>query len=157
VLSDEEREAIGGQDAAVREMIERATAASPEERLRQHGIMRPVARPELAHVGRAAAASDNLAYMTRARAETIPGEEQLVVNGVQYRRGGKVALRLGDRIDPYVRALDGKIATIERLYIDYEDKPYLVVTIDGDPAQQLLRDTGRFHYFAPHEGEVIEP
>ena len=42
VLSDAEREAIGGQDAAVREMFERAAAASPEERLRQHGIMKPV-------------------------------------------------------------------------------------------------------------------
>lgn len=48
VLSDEERAAIGGQDAAVREMIERAAAASPEERFRQHGVMRPVDRPELA-------------------------------------------------------------------------------------------------------------
>ena len=45
VLSDDEREAIGGQDTAVREMIERALAASPEDRLRQHGIMKPVARP----------------------------------------------------------------------------------------------------------------
>lgn len=42
VLSDAEREAIGGGDGAVREMFERAAAASPEERLRQHGIMKPV-------------------------------------------------------------------------------------------------------------------
>ncbi len=157
VLSDEERAAIGGQDAAVREMIERAAAASPEERLRQHGIMKPVERPEPASSDRVDGASGNLGYMTRPRAETIPGEKQFTVNGVEYRRGGKVVLRLAARLDPYVRALDGKIATIERLYIDYEDQPYLVVTIDGDPAQQMLRDTGRFLYFAPHEGEVIEP
>ncbi len=52
VLSDDEREAIGGQDAAVREMIERAAAASPEERLRQHGVMRPVDRPVPSRGGR---------------------------------------------------------------------------------------------------------
>ncbi len=102
-------------------------------------------------------ASGNLEYMMRARAETIPGEEKFSVNGVEFRRGAKVVLRLGGRSDPYVRALDGKSATIERLYIDYEDNRYLVVTIDGDPAQQMLRDTGRFHYFSPHEAEVIEP
>lgn len=157
VLSDEERAAIGGQDGAVREMIARATAASPEERLRQHGVMKPVERPGPASSGREDGASGNLAYMTRPRAETIPGEERFTVGGVEYRRGGKVLLRLAGRIDPYVRALDGKIATIERLYIDYEDQPYLVVTIDGDPAQDLLRDTGRFLYFAPQEAEVIEP
>ncbi|MEP7175451.1 MAG: hypothetical protein ABI860_02785 [Gemmatimonadales bacterium] len=47
VLSDDERAAIEGQDAAVRDMIARAEAASPEERFRQHGVMRPVVRPEL--------------------------------------------------------------------------------------------------------------
>lgn len=46
VLSDEEREAIGRQDAAVREMFARAAAASPEERLRQHGRMKPVQNTE---------------------------------------------------------------------------------------------------------------
>ncbi len=102
-------------------------------------------------------ASGNLEYMMRARVETIPGEEKFSVNGVEFRRGGKVVLRLGGRSDPYVRALDGKIATIERLYIDYEDNRYLVVTIDDDPARELMRDTGRFHYFSPHEAEVIEP
>ncbi len=45
VLTDDERAAIGDQDVAVREMIERATAASPEERFRQHGVMRPVHPP----------------------------------------------------------------------------------------------------------------
>ncbi len=101
--------------------------------------------------------SGNLEYMMRPRRETVPGEERLSVSGVEFRRGAKVVLRLAGRIDPYVRALDGRTATIERLYLDYEDQPYLVVTIDGDPAQQLMRDTGRFHYFSPHEAEVIEP
>ncbi|MEO6056930.1 MAG: hypothetical protein ABI860_02790 [Gemmatimonadales bacterium] len=105
----------------------------------------------------AAEPSGNLEYMMRPRRETVPGEERLVVNGVEFRRGAKVVLRLADRIDPYVRALDGRIATIERLYLDYEDQQYLVVTIDGDPAQQLLRDTGRYLYFSPHEAEVVEP
>ena len=45
VLSDAERAAIGGQDAAVLEMFQRAAAATPEERLRQHGMMKPVEAP----------------------------------------------------------------------------------------------------------------
>ena len=101
-------------------------------------------------------ASDNLAYMMRPRAEIVPGEERFSVDGVEFRRGGKVRLHLGGRVDPYVRALDGRVATIERLYYDYEDNPYLVVTMDDDPAQQLMRDTGRFHYFSPREAEVIQ-
>lgn len=102
-------------------------------------------------------ADNNLAYLTRARARDIPGEELISVNGVDFRRGGKVVLRLAARTTPYDRALDGKVATIERLYFDYEDQVYLGVTVDDDPAQDLLRDTGRFLFFAPSEAEVIEP
>ena len=41
-LSDGEREAIAEQDPAVREMVERAAATTPEDLLRLHGVMRPV-------------------------------------------------------------------------------------------------------------------
>jgi hypothetical protein len=86
--------------------------------------------------------------------EEVPGEEKVVVDGVTFRRGDKVVLRLGDRPDPYDQLLDGRIATLERIYLDYDDKYYFGVTIDDDPGQQLMRDTGRFHFFFVGELEV---
>jgi hypothetical protein len=83
-----------------------------------------------------------------------PGERQVEVDGVTYRLGAKAVLRLGDRSDPYDRILDGRTATIERIYYDYEDKLYFGVTVDDDPGQQLMRDTGRYHFFFLGELEV---
>jgi hypothetical protein len=86
----------------------------------------------------------------------LPGEEQVVVEGVTYRLGDKVRLRLGDRPDPYDKMLDGRVATVERIYFDYDDKLYFGVTIDDDPGQELMRDTGRFLFFFTGELEAYQ-
>jgi hypothetical protein len=87
--------------------------------------------------------------------DEIPGEEQVVLDEVRYRRGDKVTLRLKLRDDPYDRILDGRVATVERIYYDYEDRLYFGVTVDDDPGQDLMRDTGRFLFFFAGEVEAM--
>jgi hypothetical protein len=87
--------------------------------------------------------------------DDIPGEEEVVIDEVAYRRGDKVLLRLGDRDDPYDRILDGRVATLERIYYDYDDRLYFGVTVDDDPGQDLMRDTGRFLFFFAGEVEAM--
>jgi hypothetical protein len=86
----------------------------------------------------------------------LPGEAQVVVEGVTYRLGDKVLLRLADRPDPYDQLLDGRVATVERIYFDYDDKLYFGVTIDDDPGQELMRETGRFLFFFTGELEAYQ-
>ena len=76
-LSDDERAEISAADPAVREMIARAAAATPEDILALHGrtVLSDPAPPH---------------------AEP-PGEKQVDVDGVTYRRGDKVVLRLEHR------------------------------------------------------------
>ena len=88
--------------------------------------------------------------------DDIPGEEEVVIDEVAYRRGDKVLLRLGDRDDLYDRILDGRVATLERIYYDYDDRLYFGVTVDDDPGQDLMRDTGRFLFFFAGEVEAME-
>ena len=133
-LSDDEREAIAAADPAVREMVARAAAATPADAMALHG-------------------RTTLSDPAPPHAEP-PGEREVEVDGVTYRLGAKAVLRLGDRSDPYDRILDGRMATIERIYYDYEDKLYFGVTVDDDPGQQLMRDTGRYHFFFLGELEV---
>ena len=78
------------------------------------------------------------------------------VDGVTYRPGDKVVLRLKERSDPYDRILDGRVATLERIYYDYDDKLYFGATIDDDPGQDLMRETGRFLFFFAGEVEVSQ-
>ena len=78
-----------------------------------------------------------------------------MLDGVTYRPGDKVVLRLKERSDPYDRILDGRVATLERIYYDYDDKLYFGATIDDDPGQDLMRETGRFLFFFAGEVEAV--
>jgi hypothetical protein len=51
--------------------------------------------------------------------------------------------------------LDGRTATIERILIDYDGKVHLGVTIDGDPGQELMRESGRLLFFFAPEVEAL--
>jgi hypothetical protein len=143
-LSDSERREIERQDPAVREMIARAAAATPEEIVALHGRVTlrdpkttepPVEPPGL---------SDPRA-----------GEETADVNGVTFRRGAAVLIAPGPDADVHARMLAGRTATIERIFTDYDGRTHLGVTIDDDPGQQLMRDTGRYLFFFAEEVEVM--
>jgi hypothetical protein len=43
---------------------------------------------------------------------------------------------------------------VERIYVDLDERVHLAVSIDDDPGQDLMRDSGRFHYFKPEEVEL---
>jgi hypothetical protein len=67
-----------------------------------------------------------------------------------------VVVRPGPDADLHARMLYGRRATIERIFTDYDGKVHLGVTIDGDPGQDLMRDTGRYLFFFAPEVEVVE-
>jgi len=86
--------------------------------------------------------------------DDVPGEREVTVDGTTFRLGDTVTLHLVGRSDPYDRILHGRRATVERIYFDYDDRLYFGCTVDDDPGQQLMRDTGRFLFFFAGE---IEP
>jgi hypothetical protein len=145
VLSDEERAEIEQQDPAVREMIARAAAATPADIISLHG------RTELRDPQTDAPPSEP-AWLPDPRA----GEDTADVAGKTFRRGGKVVIRPPQDADIQARMLDGRTATIEKIFTDYDGKTHLGVTIDDDPGQELMRETGRYLYFFAPEVEVIE-
>ena len=144
-LSDGEREEIERQDPAVREMVARAAQATPEDIIALHGRVTlrdpetnepPTEPPGLADPG--------------------AGEEIADVDGVTFRRGAKVLIAPAPGADIQARMLDGRTATIERIFTDYDGKTHLGVTIDDDPGQELMRETGRFLFFFAAEVKVID-
>jgi hypothetical protein len=137
-LSDAERREIAEQDPAVREMVERAAATTPEEIIRLHGRLTEAeaeAEPEPGHPN--------------------PGERAIEVGGVTVRKGGKVMLRPDAERDVYDRMLAGRVATVERIYLDYDDEAHIAVTVDDDPGQPLFRETGRYLFFRCDEVEAL--
>jgi hypothetical protein len=71
--------------------------------------------------------------------DEVAGEREVTLDGVAFRLGDKVTLRLTGRPDPYDRILDGKVATLERIFYDYDDKLYFGATIDDDPRSTTTR------------------
>ena len=86
---------------------------------------------------------------------TMDGEEEATVEGVTYRPGQKVRLRLDRQSTAHDGMLDGRTATIERIMWDVEGRLHLGVTIDGDPGQDLLRESGRHLFFFHGEVEHV--
>jgi hypothetical protein len=52
--------------------------------------------------------------------------------------------------------LIGRVATVEAVLTDFEDKQYLAVTLEDDPGADLRKAHGRFLYFSPEEVEPME-
>jgi hypothetical protein len=85
--------------------------------------------------------------------DDVPGEERATIDGVTFERGATVMLRPGTDRDFYDRMLHGRLATLERIYLDYDDRVYLGVTVNDDPGQELMRETGRYLFFFANEVE----
>ena len=145
VLSDDERAEIERADPAVREMIERAAAATPEDIIALHG------RVEIRDPETLAPPSEppNLP-------DPAAGQPEAIVDGVRFARGTRVVIRPGPDADIQARMLVGRTATIERILTDFDGKTHLGVTIDDDPGRDLMRETGRLLYFFAPEVEVID-
>jgi len=145
VLSDAERAEIEQQDPAVREMIARAAAATPEQIVALHGRV-TVRDP---HTTEPPSEPPGLV-------DPRAGEEAAEVDGVTFRRGSAVVIRPRPDADLHARMLDGRRATIERIFTDYDGRTHLGVTIDDDPGQELMRETGRYLFFFAEEVEVMD-
>ena len=52
---------------------------------------------------------------------------------------------------------EGCTARVEALLRDVDDRTYAAVTIEGDPAAELHRWYGRFHYYDLDELELLPP
>ena len=89
--------------------------------------------------------------------DEIKGEREISANGAVVRLGDKIVLRPGTEGDVYDKILDGRTATVERIYRGYDDRVYLGVTVDDDPGQDLLRETGRYLFFFADEVEPARP
>jgi hypothetical protein len=163
-LSDAEREQIECQDPAVREMVARAAAATPAEIMALHGrlTVRDPAESPLPESPLSKALPRSPLTVAPPQeppglADPCAGEELVDVDGVSFRRGARVRICPGPDADLHARMLDGRTATIERILIDYDGKTHLGLTIDGDPGQELMRDSGRYLFFFAPEVEVIQP
>jgi hypothetical protein len=90
--------------------------------------------------------------------ESRPPLESVVVKGVELRKGSRVLLWPlpgGDIMDI---ALRGKVAFVEAIEQDYEDRIHLSVTVEEDPGRDFgdMHILGHRFFFTPEEVEPLD-
>ena len=90
--------------------------------------------------------------------EERPALQSVVVGGVELEKGSRVLLwprAGGDIMD---LALKGKVAFVEGIEQDYEDRIYIAVTLEEDPGRNLGEDRflGHRFFFSPEEVEPLD-
>ena len=76
---------------------------------------------------------------------------------LQFREGDRVRLHPRKKADIFDIALDGKIAIVESVERDFEDKVHLAVTVEDDPGREfgVARQIGHRFFFGPEEVELV--
>jgi hypothetical protein len=83
--------------------------------------------------------------------------ESVTIFGVAIKTGDRVRLCPSKTADIMDMALKGKIALIEAIERDFEDRVHLAVVLEDDPGRDLgmLRQPGHRFFFSPEEVEPL--
>ncbi len=128
----------------------------PDEQFRKlHGAIRGLKR--LHPIEHLPAMENQYANNFAWEMETRPQLESVRHLGVELRAGSQVRLWPKQNSDIIDLALAGKVATIEAIEQDYEERVHLAVTIDDDPGNDLgrQRQIGHRFFFSLEEVEPI--
>jgi hypothetical protein len=85
--------------------------------------------------------------------ETKAAPESVRILGVDLRVGDRVLLSPQKKADIMDMALAGKVAVIEAIEQDFEDRIQLAVVLDDDPGREfgMMRQPGHRFFFSPDE------
>jgi len=142
-LSDAEREEARATDPRTRAIVDRAEGLDAQE----------IARLHLGSLHRTAPTNipDPFAAID------VPGLDCVYVGGTKITKGSIVRLRPKRRADVWDTFLAGKLATVTAVHQDLEDRFYVAVTVNDDPATEMHEWYGRAFFFDPDEVEPVDP
>jgi hypothetical protein len=135
-LTDAEKAEVRETDSRVRAILERVEGMAPPELERLHGALRDVSAGEM--VPRP---------LDDPPRRAGPRHDPTAAAAAGMPPGTKVRLRPRPGTDAQDLLYTGLVATVEAVVRDVDGALHLLVTIDTDPARDLHRWYGRFHYY----------
>lgn len=138
-MTEEEKWEMSQVDEHARQLLDRTEALPEEDFWKMHGTIRSVRDSN----------EDFFNPNTRLRFITVNGTELTV--------GHRVRIRPKGRADVMDLALEGKIALIESIEQDAEDRIYLALVLEEDPGKDLgmMRQPGHRFFYGSHEVEPL--
>lgn len=155
-LTDDEKEAMRNGDPHARAILERTETLADEQLARVHGAVRGLRRiTEHDLAATTDAAVDMIEQRFDPFAEHVP-VQSVRVFGIEVRTGDRVRLWPQKKADILDMEMEGKVAIIEAIEQDFEDKVQFAVVLEDDPGRDMgmLRQTAHRFFFTPEE---IEP
>jgi hypothetical protein len=133
-LTEEEKRQMQTGDERARRILERTEMMPNDHMLKLHGAVRG---------------------MRQAEQKAPP--ESIRVFGIQLKKGARVRLWPKKGGDIFDMALEGKIAIIDMVEQDFEDRVHLAVIVEDDPGRDLgaMRQPGHRFFFSPEEVEPL--
>jgi hypothetical protein len=150
-MTDEEKREMAATDPRTRALLERTEAMTPRELARLHGTLR--SPRQFAGVP---GAEDNAPW---AAVDNKPRLASLRIGGTELTIGDRVRLDPKGRADIMDLVLKDKVAVIEAIECDFEDRVHLAVTIADDPGRELGfgHMPGHRFFFGPDEVQPLPP
>jgi hypothetical protein len=90
--------------------------------------------------------------------EDYPPPTSIQIEGGEVKAGDLVRLHPKARADAIDMLLDGKTGRVELIHQDFENRLYLVVTLDDDPGREQWDERvlpGHRFFFFPDEVELL--
>ena len=85
-----------------------------------------------------------------------PFTDVMKIGGVEVTSGTRVRLKPSRRADAHDLFYAGLLATVKGVFNDVDGDQHIAVTLDDDPASDMLEWQGRFLYFHPDEIQVLQ-
>lgn len=158
-LSDEEKAELRRGDTRARDLLARTEALSPEQFMQLHGTMRDPRTLPFTAAQMNTRQSNAPAQMQAHPGEDYPPPASIQVSGGEARVGNRVLLHPKVRADAFDLLLKNKVGRVEAIQQDFENRLYLVVTLDDDPGREQWDERalpGHRFFFFPEEVELLE-
>lgn len=147
-MTDEEKAEMRASDPRARAILERSEALTADDFARLHGAIR-----EFRMLREEADIGPHFAELER------PAPDHVLIAGILVRPGSRVRLCPQPGADAFDVVLAGKVAIVEQIEQDYEERIHLAVTIEDDPGRDLGssgRVPGHRFYFGIDEVEPLD-
>jgi hypothetical protein len=147
-LTDEEKEEARATDPRAREILDRSESLTEEDLMGLHGAVR--------------------GFQTLRGGEQIdpfeveglyrPAPTSVTVGGVEVSTGSRVRLWPQAGRDIFDIALSGKVAIVEKIEQDFEDRILFAVSVEDDPGREMvdMPVLGHRFFFSPEEVEPLD-
>jgi hypothetical protein len=146
-LTDEEKEEARATDPRAREILDRSESLTEEDMMGLHGAVR----------GFQSLRGGEQIDPFEVEGLERPAPSRVTVGGVEVKSGSRVRLWPRAGRDIFDIALSGKVAIVEKIEQDFEDRVLLAVSVEDDPGREMvdMPVLGHRFFFSPEEVEPL--